>query len=94
MVDAPTFHEFNVENTINATGTSAFELLRKAPGVIVDNGGGFIVGGKTGVQIFIDGKLSVLQGEDLTNYLESLQATDVEAVEIITQPSSIFAHMP
>ena len=79
---------FNVENTINATGTSAFELLRKAPGVIVDNGGGFVVEGKTGVQIFIDGKLSVLQGEDLTNYLESLQATDVESVEIITQPSS------
>ena len=79
---------FNVENTINATGTSAFELLRKAPGVIVDNNGGIIVEGKTGVQIFIDGKLSVLQGEDLTNYLESLQATDVEAVEIITQPSS------
>ncbi|MET1260200.1 TonB-dependent receptor [Flagellimonas sp. DF-77] len=79
---------FNVENTINATGTSAFELLRKAPGVIVDNNGGIIVEGKSGVQIFIDGKLSVLQGEDLTNYLESLQATDVEAVEIITQPSS------
>jgi outer membrane receptor protein involved in Fe transport len=79
---------FNVENTINATGTSAFELLRKAPGVIVDNGGSFIVEGKSGVQIFIDGKLSVLQGEDLTNYLESLQATDVEAIEIITQPSS------
>ena len=79
---------FNVENTINATGTSAFELLRKAPGVIVDNNGGFIVEGKTGVQIFIDGKLSILQGEDLTNFLESLQATDIEAVEIITQPSS------
>lgn len=79
---------FNVENTINATGTSAFELLRKAPGVIVNNAGGIIVEGKTGVQIFVDGKLSVLQGEDLTNYLESLQATDIEAVEIITQPSS------
>ncbi|SHG89284.1 TonB-dependent receptor domain-containing protein [Flagellimonas flava] len=79
---------FNVENTINATGTSAFELLRKAPGVIMDNTGGIILEGKTGVQIFIDGKLSVLQGEDLSNYLESLQATDIEAVEIITQPSS------
>ncbi|GMN07466.1 outer membrane beta-barrel family protein [Croceitalea sp. MTPC5] len=79
---------FNVQNTINATGTSAFELLRKAPGVIVDNNGGIIVEGKTGVQIFIDDKLSILQGEDLTNYLESLQATDIESVEIITQPSS------
>jgi hypothetical protein len=79
---------FNVENTINATGTSAFELLRKAPGVIIDNSGGIIVEGKAGVQFFIDGRLSVLQGEDLMNYLESLQATDIEAIEIITQPSS------
>ncbi|MEL7271506.1 MAG: carboxypeptidase-like regulatory domain-containing protein, partial [Bacteroidota bacterium] len=66
---------FNVQNTINATGTSAFELLRKAPGVIVDNNGGIIVEGKSGVQFFIDGKLSVLQGDDLVNFLESLQAT-------------------
>ena len=79
---------FNVQNTINATGTSAFELLRKAPGVIVDNNGGVIVEGKAGVQFFIDGRLSPLQGEDLVNYLESLQATDIESVEIITQPSS------
>ncbi|MBT8281839.1 MAG: TonB-dependent receptor, partial [Muriicola sp.] len=79
---------FNVQNTINATGTSAFELLRKAPGVIVDNNGGIIVEGKAGVQIFIDNKISLLQGEDLINYLESLQATDIEAIEIITQPSS------
>ncbi len=79
---------FNVQNTINATGTSAFELLRKAPGVIIDNNGGIVLEGKSGVQIFIDGRISVLQGQDLANYLESLQATDIEAVEIITQPSS------
>ncbi len=79
---------FNVENTINATGTSAFELLRKAPGVIIDNNGGVVLEGKAGVQFYIDGKPSILQGDDLTNYLESLQATDIEALEIITQPSS------
>ncbi len=79
---------FNVENTINAIGESAFGLLRKAPGVIVDNNGGIIVEGKTGVQFFIDGKLLVLQGSDLTNYLESIQAADIASVEIITQPSS------
>ncbi len=79
---------FNVANTINATGTSAFELLRKAPGIVIDNNGGVIVEGKAGVQFYIDGKPSILQGEDLINYLESLQATDIEALEIITQPSS------
>ena len=79
---------FNVENTINATGTSGFELLRKAPGVVIDNNDNLIVEGKTGILIYIDGKQSFLTGSDLTNYLKTIQATDIEAIEIITQPSS------
>lgn len=79
---------FNVENTINATGTSGFELLRKAPGVVIDNNDNLIVEGKTGVLIYIDGKQSYLSGADLTNFLKTIQATDIESIEIITQPSS------
>ena len=79
---------FNVQNTLSATGTNAFELLRKAPGVIIDNNDNLIVEGKTGVQIYIDGKPSVLSGPDLISYLKTLQASDIEAVEIITQPSA------
>lgn len=79
---------FNVENTINAVGNTGFELLRKAPGVIVDNNDNLIVEGKNGVQIYIDGKQSYLSGPDLVNYLKTIQANDIEAIEIITQPSS------
>lgn len=79
---------FNVEGTIAASGNSGLEVLRKAPGVILDNNNGIIVEGKSGVQVYIDGKRSVLQGEDLTNYLNTLQASDIESIEIITQPSS------
>lgn len=79
---------FNVENTINATGTSGFELLRKAPGVVIDNNDNLIVEGKSGVLIYIDGKQSFLSGSDLSNYLKTIQASDIEAIEIITQPSS------
>ena len=79
---------FNVQNTINAAGDSGFELLRKAPGIIIDNNDNLIVEGKTGVLIYIDDKPSVLRGEDLVNYLKSIQSSDIEAVEIITQPSS------
>ena len=79
---------FNVQNTISATGESGFDLLRKAPGVIIDNQDNLIVEGKTGVLIYIDGKRSFLAGEDLINYLKTLQSTDIENVEIITQPSS------
>lgn len=79
---------FNVQNTINAAGDSGFDLLRKAPGIIVDNNDNVIVEGKTGVLFYIDGKPSVLRGQDLVNYLKTIQSSDIESIEIITQPSS------
>jgi iron complex outermembrane recepter protein len=79
---------FNVQNSLSASGISAFELLRKAPGIIIDNNDNLIVEGKTGVQIYIDGKPSVLSGQDLTNYLKTIQSSDVDLIEIITNPSS------
>jgi outer membrane receptor protein involved in Fe transport len=79
---------FNVNNTINAEGSSGFELLRKAPGIVIDNNDNVIVEGKSGVLFYINGKPSVLRGEDLVNFLKTLQSSDIEAVEIITQPSS------
>ncbi|MCB0584824.1 MAG: carboxypeptidase regulatory-like domain-containing protein, partial [Phaeodactylibacter sp.] len=44
---------FNVENTINASGSTAFELLRKAPGVVVDNNDNINLLGRAGVQVYI-----------------------------------------
>ncbi|WP_435415801.1 TonB-dependent receptor domain-containing protein [Polaribacter aestuariivivens] len=79
---------FNVQNTINAAGDSGFDLLRKAPGVVVDNNENLIVEGKTGVLFYIDGKPSILRGEDLVNFLKTLQSSDIGSIEIITQPSS------
>ena len=79
---------FNVQKTISAVGDSGFELLRKAPGVRIDNNDNLIVEGKAGVLIYIDDKPSILRGQDLVNYLKTIQSTDIEAIEIITQPSS------
>lgn len=78
----------NVEGTINATGSDALELLRKAPGVMVDKDDNLSVSGKNGVQVFIDGRPSPLSGQDLANYLKTLQAAQIEAIEIITNPSA------
>ena len=79
---------FNVENAGGTAGLTGFELLRRAPGVIIDNNNNLIVEGKSGVQIWIDGKPSILQGDDLIQYLRSIQASDIASIEIITQPSS------
>jgi len=78
----------NVQTSLTATGLSAFDVLRKAPGIIVDNRNSLILEGKTGVSIFIDGKRSLLSGDDLTNYLKTMQSSEIATLEIITQPSS------
>lgn len=78
----------NVEGTINAVGSDALELLRKAPGVMVDKDDNLSVSGKTGVQVYIDGRPTPLSGKDLADFLKSMQSSNVEAIEIITNPSS------
>jgi hypothetical protein len=78
----------NVEGTINATGNDALELLRKSPGVLVDKDDNLSVSGKNGVQVYIDGRPTPLSGADLANYLKTLQSTQIEAIEIISNPSA------
>ncbi|MFN8289206.1 MAG: TonB-dependent receptor [Chitinophagaceae bacterium] len=78
----------NVEGTINATGNDALELLRKSPGVLVDKDDNISLAGKNGVRIYIDGKPSPLSGSDLSNYLKSINSAQIEAIELITNPSA------
>ncbi len=79
---------FNVEGSVNSTGNDALELLRKAPGIIVDNNDNIILQGKNGVRIYVDGKPTQLRGEDLVAMLRSLQSEDLEKLDIITNPSA------
>ncbi len=79
---------FNVEGTINSAGQNAIELLRKAPGVLVDNNENISVLSRSGVLVYIDGKRLPLTGDDLSNYLQSLPAEQIDRMDIITNPSA------
>jgi iron complex outermembrane recepter protein len=79
---------FNVEASINAVGSDAFELLRKSPGVMIDKDDNVSLSGKNGVQIYVDGRPSPLSGKDLSSFLKSLQSSQIEAIELITNPSA------
>src|SRR5688572_1003427 len=78
----------NVEGTINAVGSDALELLRKSPGVTVDKDENLSISGKNGVQVYIDGRPTPVGGADLAGYLKTLNSSQVEAIEIITNPSA------
>lgn len=79
---------FNVESSINATGSDAFELLRKSPGVMVDNNDNISMKGKTGVKIYIDGKSTQFSSSELASFLKSINSADIEAIEMISNPSA------
>jgi len=78
----------NVEGTINENSQSALELLKKSPGVTIDQNSGINLNGKNGVQIYIDDKPSPLTDKDLADYLSTIQASGINAIEIISNPSA------
>lgn len=79
---------FNVDGTINSTGDNAMTLMRKAPGVLVDNNDNINVLGRSGVLIYIDGKRLPLSGQDLTDYLSNLPSDQIDRIDIITNPGA------
>ncbi|MNJ92039.1 hypothetical protein D3C87_96940 [compost metagenome] len=76
----------NPDALAGSTGTTAFDLLEKAPGVIIDFNGIISLKGKAGVQIFIDNRPTYMSQEDLTGYLRSLPSNSVASIEIMTNP--------
>jgi len=78
----------NVEGSINAVGQDALELLRKSPGVTIDKDDNLSLSGKSGVQVYIDGRPSPLTGKDLSEYLKTIQSSSIESIELITNPSA------
>jgi len=76
----------NPDALISNAGSNALEMLEKAPGVSVDKDGNISLKGKQGVIIMIDGKPTYLGGPDLINFLTNLPASNLELVEIMTNP--------
>ncbi|MCK6694641.1 MAG: TonB-dependent receptor [Thermoanaerobaculia bacterium] len=80
----------NVEGNVNSQGQNALELLRKAPGVVVDNNDRISLRGKNAVRFQIDGRDVRMDGKDLADILKGMRAEDITAIEMITNPSAKF----
>ena len=80
----------NVEASVTNIGATALEVLEKAPGVQVDKDGNISLKGKQGVIILLDGRPSYLSGPELANMLRGMQASQLDQVEIMTNPPAKF----
>jgi len=76
----------NVEASVTNVGSTAMEVLEKSPGISVDKDGNISLKGKAGVMVLIDGRPTQLGSSDLANLLRSMNANQLDQVEIMTNP--------
>ncbi|WP_219223222.1 TonB-dependent receptor domain-containing protein [Pedobacter antarcticus] len=79
---------FNIDATPSSAGLTGLEILKKAPGVTVDQNDNIALAGKSNVLVTIDGKQSYLSGADVVNLLKSMQSSQIESIEIINNPGA------
>ena len=75
---------FNVENS-NISSLNAWEILKKTPGVSINNNA-LTIKGSQSILVTINDKKVMLTGDELKNLLENTQGEDLKSVEVITNP--------
>ena len=70
-----------------AAGSTAYDVIARAPGVIADNNGNLQVRGRS-VAVYLDGRRSNLGQEELKNLLGSMASSSIDKVEIMVNPSA------
>ncbi|MGG9971860.1 outer membrane beta-barrel protein [Ferruginibacter sp. SUN002] len=76
----------NIDASITNVGATVLEVLEKSPGVMIDRNGDISLKGKAGVLVLIDDKPTFLSGTELNNLLSSMNASQVEKIELMTNP--------
>ncbi|MDP4275465.1 MAG: outer membrane beta-barrel family protein [Bacteroidota bacterium] len=76
----------NISESITNSGETAYDLLKKAPGVYLDKDDNIILRGKGGVLVTFNDRQTHLSAKDLANYLKGMQSSEIDKIEIITNP--------
>ncbi|MDB5020195.1 MAG: TonB-dependent receptor, partial [Pedobacter sp.] len=79
---------FSVDQSLVSEGGSATDLLQNVPSVQTDIDGNVSLRGSSGVKVLIDGKPSLIAGGNVAQILQSIPASSIESVEVITNPSA------
>jgi iron complex outermembrane receptor protein len=76
----------NVENSIMAAGNTVMDILKRIPGVTVDNNNNISISGKQGLRIMVDGRMQQLAMEQVISMLSAMSADEVSKIEVMKSP--------
>lgn len=78
----------NPNASITSSSESVYEILKKSPGVNIDNNDNITLKGMQGVIIMIDDKPTHLSARDLAPILKGMLGKNIKSIEIIENPSA------
>lgn len=79
---------YNAENDITSQTGVAIDVLKKVPQVSVDVDGNVELQGNSNIRFLIDGKPSTIYGNSITDVLQSIPASQIQSIEVITSPGA------
>lgn len=80
----------NVENSFLANGNSGMDVLRRSPGLWVDDLGGIRIKGTQPVAVMINDIVQRMSPDELAEYLKTLKSEDISRIEVIANPPAEF----
>ncbi len=79
---------FNAEKDLTSQGGVATDVLKKVPQVSVDVDGNVELAGSNSIQFLINGKPSTAFGSNIADVLQSIPASQIKSIEVITNPGA------
>jgi ferric enterobactin receptor len=79
---------FNAEKDLTSQGGVATDILKKLPQVSVDIDGNVELAGSNSIRFLINGKPSSAFGNSIADVLQSIPASQIKTIELITNPGA------
>lgn len=79
---------YNPQNDLTAQGGVAIDVLKKVPQISVDIDGNVELQGSSAIRFLINGKPSSIFGASLADALQSIPASQIKSIEVITSPGA------
>jgi len=79
---------YDAANDLTAQGGVALDVLKKVPMISVDIDGNVELQGSSSIRFLINGKPSSIFGASLADALQSIPASQIKSIEVITSPGA------